>query len=118
MCHRHFGVSAGEFCATGNLLARGCGVQRLPIDRPGITCAVELRIPAGHYRLEHRQADHEVPGGQREDRPADRFRLLASSVSSPIIVDGVICYIGYLFPLDKQRQTLADKIMTTVCLPL
>lgn len=33
-------------------------------------------------------------------------------------VDAVICYIGYLFPLwDRKRQTLADKIMTTVCVP-
>jgi uncharacterized RDD family membrane protein YckC len=33
-------------------------------------------------------------------------------------VDNVICYIGYLFPLwDPKRQTLADKIMSTVCLP-
>ncbi|WP_111511900.1 RDD family protein, partial [Mycobacterium kyogaense] len=33
-------------------------------------------------------------------------------------VDTIICYIGYLFPLwDGKRQTLADKIMTTVCLP-
>jgi uncharacterized RDD family membrane protein YckC len=31
------------------------------------------------------------------------------------IIDGVICSIGYLFPLwDAQRQTLADKIMSTV----
>ncbi|MDQ6909612.1 MAG: RDD family protein [Actinomycetota bacterium] len=30
-------------------------------------------------------------------------------------VDGVICYIGWLFPLwDPQKQTLADKIMRTV----
>ena len=34
-------------------------------------------------------------------------------------VDGIICYIGYLFPLwDAKRQTLADKIMTTVCVPI
>ncbi|MDT5349534.1 MAG: hypothetical protein QOH91_2821 [Mycobacterium sp.] len=33
--------------------------------------------------------------------------------------DAVICYIGFLFPLwDAKRQTLADKIMTTVCLPV
>jgi uncharacterized RDD family membrane protein YckC len=32
-------------------------------------------------------------------------------------VDQIICYIGYLFPLwDPKRQTLADKIMTTVVL--
>jgi uncharacterized RDD family membrane protein YckC len=35
------------------------------------------------------------------------------------IVDSIICFIGYLFPLwDAKRQTLADKIMSTVCLPL
>ena len=35
------------------------------------------------------------------------------------IVDALICYVGFLFPLwDAKRQTLADKIMSTVCLPL
>ncbi|MET0756991.1 MAG: RDD family protein [Mycobacterium sp.] len=35
------------------------------------------------------------------------------------LVDTLICYIGYLFPLwDAKRQTLADKIMSTVCVPL
>jgi uncharacterized RDD family membrane protein YckC len=30
-------------------------------------------------------------------------------------VDSVICYVGWLFPLwDSKRQTLADKIMSTV----
>lgn len=33
------------------------------------------------------------------------------------IVDGLICYVGYLFPLwDPKRQTLADKIMKTLVL--
>lgn len=33
-------------------------------------------------------------------------------------VDGIICDIGYLFPLwDPKRQTLADKIMKTVVVP-
>ena len=32
-------------------------------------------------------------------------------------VDGIICYVGFLFPLwDPKRQTLADKIMKTVVL--
>jgi uncharacterized RDD family membrane protein YckC len=35
------------------------------------------------------------------------------------LVDGIICYIGYLFPLwDVKRQTLADKIMKTVVVPV
>jgi uncharacterized RDD family membrane protein YckC len=34
-------------------------------------------------------------------------------------VDAIICFIGFLFPLwDSKRQTLADKIMTTVVLPI
>jgi uncharacterized RDD family membrane protein YckC len=35
------------------------------------------------------------------------------------VVDSLVCYIGWLFPLwDAKRQTLADKIMSTVCVPL
>jgi hypothetical protein len=31
------------------------------------------------------------------------------------IVDSVICYVGFLFPLwDAKKQTLADKIVKTV----
>ena len=31
------------------------------------------------------------------------------------IVDGIPCYLGFLWPLwDAQKQTFADKIMTTV----
>ncbi|MCV7255558.1 MULTISPECIES: RDD family protein [Mycobacteriaceae] len=60
-----------------------------------------------------------------------KFKVVSESTGQPIgfglsivrqlahIVDGLICYIGYLFPLwDAKRQTLADKIMKTVCLPL
>jgi uncharacterized RDD family membrane protein YckC len=33
------------------------------------------------------------------------------------IVDAIICYIGFLFPLwDSKKQTLADKIVGTVVL--
>jgi uncharacterized RDD family membrane protein YckC len=33
-------------------------------------------------------------------------------------LDTVFCYVGYLFPLwDAKRQTIADKVMSTVCLP-
>ena len=59
-----------------------------------------------------------------------KFKVVSERAGEPIgfgpsivrqlahVVDAVICYIGYLFPLwDAKRQTLADKIMTTVCLP-
>jgi uncharacterized RDD family membrane protein YckC len=33
------------------------------------------------------------------------------------VVDSIICYIGWLFPLwDPQRQTIADKLVKTVVL--
>jgi uncharacterized RDD family membrane protein YckC len=60
-----------------------------------------------------------------------KFKVVSETTGQPIgfglsivrqlahIIDGAICYIGYLFPLwDAKRQTIADKIMTTVCLPL
>ena len=60
-----------------------------------------------------------------------KFKVVSEKTGQPIgfgmsivrqiahIVDGLICYIGYLFPLwDSKRQTLADKIMSTICLPL
>jgi uncharacterized RDD family membrane protein YckC len=60
-----------------------------------------------------------------------KFKVVSEKTGQPIgflmsivrqvahIIDAVICYIGFLFPLwDPKRQTLADKIMTTICLPL
>ena len=60
-----------------------------------------------------------------------RFKVVSENTGNPIgfglsvlreithLVDATIFYVGYLFPLwDAKRQTLADKIMATVCLPL
>jgi uncharacterized RDD family membrane protein YckC len=60
-----------------------------------------------------------------------KFKVVSEKTGQPIgfglsivrqlahIVDSIICYIGYLFPLwDPKRQTLADKIMGTVCVPI
>ncbi len=60
-----------------------------------------------------------------------KFKVVSEKTGQPLgfglsivrqlahLVDSFLCGIGYLFPLwDNKRQTLADKIMTTVCLPL
>jgi uncharacterized RDD family membrane protein YckC len=60
-----------------------------------------------------------------------KFKVVSEKTGQPIgfgmsivrqlahIIDGAICYIGFLFPLwDAKRQTIADKIMTTICLPI
>lgn len=69
--------------------------------------------------------------GQSIGKKFMKFKVVSEQTGQPIgflmslvrqiahIVDGLICYIGYLFPLwDPKRQTLADKIMSTVCLPV
>jgi uncharacterized RDD family membrane protein YckC len=69
--------------------------------------------------------------GSSIGKSAMKFKVVSEVTGQPIgfgmsvvrqlahIVDQLICYIGYLFPLwDAKRQTLADKIMTTVCLPI
>lgn len=60
-------------------------------------------------------------------RSLAKTKLISAETGQPIgvtngivrqlahIVDTIICYIGWLFPLwDAQKQTLADKIMKTV----
>lgn len=60
-----------------------------------------------------------------------KFKVVSETTGQPLgfgmsvvrqlahFLDGFLCGLGYLFPLwDKKRQTFADKIMTTVCLPL
>jgi uncharacterized RDD family membrane protein YckC len=60
-----------------------------------------------------------------------KFKVVGEATGRPIgfgasllrqlahTIDGLACNIGYLFPLwDAKRQTIADKIMSTVCLPL
>jgi len=60
-----------------------------------------------------------------------KFKVVSENTGRPLgfglsvlrqithVVDAVPFYVGYLFPLwTAKRQTLADKIMATVCLPL
>jgi uncharacterized RDD family membrane protein YckC len=60
-----------------------------------------------------------------------KFKVVSENTGQPVgfglsvlrqithVVDAVPFYVGYLFPLwTAKRQTLADKIMATVCLPL
>jgi len=68
--------------------------------------------------------------GQSLGKKVLHLRLVSEETGQPIgmlmafvrdichIVDAVICYVGFLFPLwDAKRQTLADKIVRTVVVP-
>ncbi|WP_433824547.1 RDD family protein [Actinoplanes sp. CA-015351] len=65
--------------------------------------------------------------GQSWGRKALGIRLVGLADGQPIgagkaflrdlahFIDGIICYIGFLFPLwDAKKQTIADKIVSTV----
>ena len=69
--------------------------------------------------------------GQSIGKSALKFKVLSEKTWQPIgfwlslvrqiahYIDQLICYIGFLFPLwDDKRQTIADKLMSTVCVPL
>jgi uncharacterized RDD family membrane protein YckC len=69
--------------------------------------------------------------GQSWGKRALGITLLSEQTGQPIgagmafvrdichFVDAIICYIGFLFPLwDAKRQTLADKIVRTVVVPV
>jgi uncharacterized RDD family membrane protein YckC len=68
--------------------------------------------------------------GQSLGKKSLHLKLVSEQTGQPIgvlmafvrdichIVDGVICYVGFLFPLwDAKRQTIADKIVGTVVIP-
>jgi uncharacterized RDD family membrane protein YckC len=69
--------------------------------------------------------------GQSIGKGIMKFKVVSEETGQPIgfgmsvvrqlahFIDSAICYIGYLFPLwDPKRQTIADKLMKTVCLPV
>jgi uncharacterized RDD family membrane protein YckC len=69
--------------------------------------------------------------GQSVGKSVMKFKVVSEKTWQPIgfwlsmvrqiahYVDQLICYVGYLFPLwDGKRQTIGDKLMSTVCVPL
>ena len=64
-----------------------------------------------------KSAMHFVVINETTWQPIGFWRSLLRQIAH--YVDQLICYIGYLWPLwDSQRQTIADKIMSTVCVPV
>ena len=107
----------GEYCATGaSTLGQASFI---------ITWLLSLAYIVWNYG--YRQGTT----GSSIGKSIMKFKVVSEKTGQPIgfglsivrqlahIIDGAICYIGYLFPLwDAKRQTIADKIMTTICLPL
>ncbi len=107
----------GEFCATG----------ASTLGQVSFTITWILALVYLIWNYGYRQGTT----GSSIGKGILKFKVVAESTGQPIgfgpsilrqlahAVDAVICYIGFLFPLwDAKRQTLADKLMKTVCLPL
>ena len=107
----------GEFCETGN--------SSLGVAAFLLSLLVALAYLIWNYG--YRQGTT----GSSIGKSIIKFKVVSEKTWQPIgfglsivrqlahIADTLICYIGYLLPLwDPKRQTLADKIMTTVCVPL
>ena len=107
----------GEFCATGYST----------LGKVSMVIAWLIVLAYVVWNYGYRQGTT----GSSIGKSIMKFKVVSEKTGQPIgfgmsiarqiahIVDAIICYIGFLFPLwDPKRQTLADKIMTTVCLPL
>ena len=107
---------AGEFCTTGS--------STLGLVSLIITWLLSIAYLVWNYG--YRQGTT----GSSIGKSIMKFKVVSEKTGQPIgfgmsivrqlahIIDGAICYIGYLFPLwDAKRQTIADKIMGTICVP-
>ncbi|ODQ87555.1 hypothetical protein BHQ18_23420 [Mycolicibacterium flavescens] len=106
----------GEFCATG-----ASTTGQLAVFVSSI-----LVLVYAIWNFGYRQGTT----GSSVGKSILKFQVVSENTGRPIgfgmsvvrqlahILDALICYIGYLFPLwDAKRQTIADKLIKTVCLP-
>jgi hypothetical protein len=111
----------GEFCATGN---SSLGVAALVVS-------AVIALAYVIWNLGYRQGKT----GSSIGKSITKFKVVSEKDGEPIgfgmsvvrellyAVFGGVCFIvgivNYLFPLwDAKRQTLVDKVLKTVCLPL
>lgn len=107
----------GEFCATGN-------------STLGVT-AFLLSVLVGLGYMVWNYGYKQGTTGSSIGKSLMKFKVISEKTGQPIgfgrsvlrqiahVADSLVCFLGYLFPLwDAKRQTFADKIMTTICVPI
>jgi uncharacterized RDD family membrane protein YckC len=113
-------VCVGDICATGN---NGPSTIAWIIFSVCVLIALAFML----WNFVVRQGNT----GSSIGKQMMKFKVVGEQTQQPIGVgksfirqlahgiDAAICYIGFLFPLwDAKRQTIADKLMKTVCVPL
>lgn len=110
----------GEFCMSGNQGWTTTGLIVLLL-----TSLISLAFAIWNYGLKQGTTGSSIGKGIM------KFKVVSEETRRPIgfamsivrqlahAIDVAICYIGYLFPLwDAKRQTIADKLIKTICLPI
>jgi len=113
------GLDLGEFCATGN---NGPSTTAWIIF--AVLMIVALAFAIWNYGVKQGSTGSSIGKGIM------KFKVVGEATGQPIGVGPSIvrqiahvldsfCFVGYLFPLwDPKRQTFADKLLKTVCLPI
>ncbi|WP_461479861.1 RDD family protein [Mycobacterium sp. HUMS_1102779] len=104
-----------------------CATQNSPVG----VLAQALTSAVGLFYLIWNYGYRQGTTGSTLGKSVLNFKVVSEVTGQPIgfgrsilrvfahFVDAIICFVGFLFPLwDAKRQTLADKIMSTVCLPI
>jgi uncharacterized RDD family membrane protein YckC len=107
----------GQFCATGN--------STLGVIAFSLSVLVGLAYMVWNYGYKQGTT------GSSIGKSIMKFKVVSEQTGQPVgfgmsvvrqlahFVDAIICYVGYLFPLwDAKRQTIADKIIKTICVPI
>lgn len=126
------GVGAGVLLATADTVCVGFddgAACTSTASAFGVLVSVALHLAAFAYQLWNR-GYRQGTTGKSIGKSVMKIKLVSEASGQPIgfgmsfvrdiahLVDAVICYVGFLFPLwDAKRQTLADKMISTVVLP-
>jgi uncharacterized RDD family membrane protein YckC len=107
----------GQFCATGN--------STIGVAAFLLSAAVGLAYLLWNYGYKQGTT------GSSIGKSVMKFKVVSEATGQPIgfgmsvvrqlahVLDGLICYLGFLLPLiDAKRQTIADKVIKTVCMPV
>lgn len=106
------------------------GVSCASVTTPGtgILAAVTLLLSSAYLVWNH--GYRQGVTGASIGKSVLRFRVVDEKTWRPVgfgtsllrlfvhLADAAVCFVGFLFPLwDPRRQTLADKLVGTVCVP-
>ncbi|MFY2858921.1 RDD family protein [Mycobacterium sp. THU-M104] len=104
-----------------------CFVQVSLLD----ALALALAAAVGLFYLIWNYGYRQGTTGSSIGKSVMNFKVVSEITGQPIgfgksllrylahVGDAIICFVGFLVPLwDAKRQTLADKMMSTVCLPI